>query len=420
MSWIKNKTELATSTARSKVMEIIEAGYDAIDTEQVIRSAVSCNDEKLNIKGQNFYLNEFDNIYVVGFGKASCQASAVLSDILKDKIREGVAIGLEPVACEFVKTYGGSHPLPSVKNVEISERILKLSKALTRRDLVITVVSGGGSALLCWPMEECRQSNKLYEDFLKCGGNITELNTVRKHISLLKGGGLAKELFPARVIGLIFSDVPGNAYDLIASGPTYKDCSTIKDAQAILDKYGLKGYQLNETPKDDQYFSNVTNVPLVSNDDALAAMERQARKMGLNTEILSDQIYDTPEEAAKEILAVAEPGKVIICGGEPKTIVPKSGGTGGRCQRLGVEILPLLTASDTFAAFASDGLDNSQAAGVIIDHSSQDKLASKKIDYSAHEASWDSLGLFSQLGNELIMTGPTQANVSDLMLLYRE
>ncbi len=419
-NWVKNKEQLSTSEERKIVLDIVEAGLDAIDTEKVIRASVILKDNELRIKNQTFSLENVQNIYIVGFGKPSCLAASVLDEILGNEIKGGVAIGLAPIACEYVQTYGGTHPHPSVQNVEVSEKILELSKKLTEKDLVIVIVSGGGSALLCWPMAECEQANRLYNDFLTTGGDIKELNTIRKHISLLKGGGLAKQLYPATVIGLIFSDVPGNNYDYIASGPTYKDSTTVADAQAILDKYNLTGYTLNETPTDDRYFEKVTNIPLVSNMEAEQAMSEKAKELGLKSKILSYELYDPPEQVAKKLIASVDAGTVVVAGGEPKSIVTKKDGKGGRCERLGIEMLPLLTEQDTFAAVASDGLDNGPAAGIIEDWSTAQKVTAQNIDISDFKDRWDSLGFYKETGNELLETGPTNENVSDLMILYRK
>lgn len=419
-NWIKNRTALQTSPERQIVLDVIEAGYDAIDTKEIIKATVKLEGKKLQVKDQVFDLEGVEHIYVVGFGKASCLAASELDTILGSSIKEGVAIGLAPISCDYIQTYGGSHPLPSVANVEFSDKIVQLSKDLTEKDLVIAIVSGGGSSLLCWPMDECKQANKLYEDFLKTGGNIKELNTVRKHISMLKGGGLAKVLYPATVVGLIFSDVPGDNFEFIASGPTYKDTTTIHDAQAILDKYGLTGYTLNETPNDDVYFEKVTNVPIVSNIEALDAMKVKVENLGLKAQVLSSELYDAPEHIVKKFLKEIEPGTVVLGGGEPKAVVPVSGGTGGRCQRLGIEMLPLLKETDVFAAIASDGLDNSNSAGIIEDWSTLQKVHRDNIDIKDYQDRWDSLGFYKQTGNELLETGPTQANVSDLMVMYRK
>ena len=418
--WIKNKTELATTPERQTVLDIVEAGFNSINTEKAIKSSVSLYENKLNIKGRSFNIEGVENIYVIGFGKASCLAASVLDEILGSTIKDGVAIGLAPVACEYVHTYEGTHPHPSVQNVELSEKIMDLSKKITDKDLVIVVVSGGGSALLCWPIEECHQANRLYQEFLKTGGDIKELNTIRKHISLLKGGGLAKQLYPGQVISLIFSDVPGDNFQYVASGPTYKDETSIEDAQSVLDKYGLKDYKLNETPKDEKYFERITNIPMISNLNLLEAMKQKAETLGIKTKILSSELYDSSEQVASEFMLSVKPNTIIIAAGEPKTIVTATGGTGGRCQRLGMEILPLLTDDDVFAAVASDGLDNGPEAGVIEDGQTLQKMISQNIDYKGFKEQWDSTTFYSHLGNELLRTGPTQANVSDFMILYRK
>ena len=417
--WIKNSTELATTEARQKVLHIINAGFDAIDTRKVISSHISLTGNTLTIKKQEFDLTGIDNIYVIGFGKASCLAAAELENILGDKIAHGLAIGLTPIACEYVQTYGGTHPHPSAQNVELSQKILELSERVTERDLVIVIVSGGGSALLCWPLTEFEQASRLYKEFLKTGGTIQELNTVRKHISLLKGGGLAKYLYPARVVGLIFSDIPGNNFAYTASGPTYKDTSTVADAQAILDKYGLQGYELNETPTEDKYFERVTNIPLVSNLEVLAAMQAKAAELTIPTEVISAELYDTTQDIAKLFIQRVKPNTLVLGAGEPKTTITVDGGSGGRCQRVGMEILPQLTETDVFAAVASDGLDNSPYAGIIEDHATLTRMQTLGVDYDTYYQSWDNLTFYQQLGNELLETGPTQANVSDFMLLYR-
>ena len=418
--WIKNTTQLTTTQSRQKVLEIIEEGFNAINTEKAIRSSVSLSENNLKISDQTFSLEGINNVFVIGFGKASCLAASIIDEILGSTIKEGVAIGLAPIACEYIQTYGGTHPHPSIQNVALSQKIMDLSEKLTEKDLVIVIVSGGGSALLCWPMKECEQANRLYQEFLKTGGNIKELNTVRKHISLLKGGGLAKHLFPATVIGLIFSDVPGDNFKLVASGPTYKDETTIADAQTVLDKYNLKNYNLKETPKEDSFFKKVVNIPLVSNLDALEAMKRKAESLGLKVKVLSSKLYGSPEQIANKFLNAIEPNCVVLGAGEPKTIIQRTDGTGGRCQRLGIEILPFLTENDVFAAVASDGFDNSSAAGIIEDRQTLQRMNELKIDILDFKNRWDSLGFYTQLGNELLQTGPTEANVSDLIIMYRK
>lgn len=417
--WIKNRDQVGTTDARMRVLDIVEAGFNAINTKSVIESSVVLLGNELTIKGHKFSLSDIDHIYVVGFGKAACLAASALEGVLGTAIKQGVAIGLVPVACERIETYGASHPLPTVQNVELSQKIIDVSKTLTEKDLVITIVSGGGSALLCWPMAECEQSNRLYKDFLKTGGGIKELNTVRKHISQLKGGGLAKYLYPATVVGLIFSDVPGNEYEVVASGPTYKDATTVVDAQRILDKYGLTGYTLSETPKEEKYFEKVINIPLVSNEHLLEAMKIKTEELGLMPIVLSSELCAGMKDVAKDLLAAAKPGSVVLGAGEPKLVVTEAGGTGGRCAYLAMEMLSSIEEGDVFAAVASDGLDNSDVAGVIEDSDTKQRAKQVGIDVSEYKSRYDGYTVYQTLGHEQLKTGPTEANVSDFMVLYR-
>jgi glycerate 2-kinase len=416
---IQNRANLATSPYRETLLDIIEAGYESIDTDTVINNQVKVQGQNLTIGGHEFDLNEYEHIYVVGFGKVSCKAAYVLEQILGNSIKKGVAIGVAPTQCDLIETYGGTHPIPSVQNVELSEKIIDLSKTVTEKDLIITVVSGGGSALLCWPMDECRQAQKLYEEFLPTGGDIRELNTIRKHISMLKGGGLAAEFYPATIVGLIFSDIPGDNYELVASGPTYKDNSTIADAEAVIKKYGLSEYILRETPKEDKFFAKVTNIPLVSNINALDAMAAKAQSLGLKSKIISSELYDSPDEVVKQLSEAAEPGTVVLGAGEPRLKVTVKTGTGGRNLRLAMEMLPKLIGEDVFASIASDGRDNGEYAGAIEDLNTLSKSEEENLDFTDYKDRFDSESFFLKTGHELLETGYTDANVSDIMAYYR-
>ncbi|MEK9185256.1 MAG: glycerate-2-kinase family protein, partial [Patescibacteria group bacterium] len=270
--WIKNTAELAVSETRKKALQIVSAGLDAINTPEVIRSAVKMDGNFLSIRDEKIDLKKIRRIIVVGFGKAAAAAAYELEKIMGDRIFGGAVIDLTAFGLKRIRGFKGTHPKPSQANVDATEKIVELAEGISASDFVIVISSGGGSSLLCWPKEEFEQSAKLYDEFLHTGGNIEELNTIRKHVSQIKGGGLAKLFYPAKIIGLIFCDIPGGKCNKVASGPTFKDSSTIADAEKILKKYGLNGFYLNETPKEDLYFKNVLNVPLVTNETALNAM----------------------------------------------------------------------------------------------------------------------------------------------------
>ena len=417
--WIKNTAELAVTDQRKKALEIISAGFDAIDTAEVIKSAVKINGNFLHIKNEQIDLKKFRRVIVVGFGKVSATAAYELEKILGDRISDGVVIDLSVFGLKRIQGFKGSHPKPSLVNVTATGKIVELANGISDQDLVIAIVSGGGSSLLCWPKEELEQSARLYDEFLRTGGNIEELNTVRQHISQIKGGGLAKLFYPAKIIGLIFCDIPGGKCEQVASGPTFKDSTTIADAENILKKYSLKGYYLNETAKEDIYFKDVLNIPLVTNKIALDAMAKKGRELGFNPKIISDEVYGMAEEPLKAMSDCADEFNFVLAGGEIKLTVKKQGGQGGRNQYLALVASKTIKENNTFVSIASDGLDNSDSAGAIIDSSTRQKIKSAGIDIDKHLETYDTYSVLNNSG-DLIFTGPTGANVADLMLLLKD
>ncbi len=434
--WIKNTAELAVTEARKKALQIVSAGLDAIDTSEVVKSAVKIDGDFLTIKGEKIDLKKFRRVIVVGFGKVSATAAYELEKILGDRIFGGAVVDLTVFGLKRIQGLKGTHPKPSQANVDATEKIVELADGISASDLVIAIVSGGGSSLLCWPKEELEQSAKLYDEFLRTGGNIEELNTIRKHISQIKGGGLAKMFYPAKIIGLIFCDIPGGKYNKVASGPTFRDSSTIADAEKILKKYGLKGFYLNETPKEDIYFKNVLNVPLVTNETALNAMAEKGKELRFNPKIISAEIYGTAEETFSELQKNLDGIDLVLAGGEIQLIVRGEGGKGGRNQYLALKAVESINPApfqqgidstercgikedEIFVSFASDGMDNSDAAGAIVDSLTLEKIKDKNLDVKEHLDKYDTYNFFQKTG-DLIFTGPTGANVADLMLLLKE
>jgi glycerate-2-kinase len=403
--WIKNYKELAINENRKLAMEIVEAGFDAINTESVILNSVKLENNILSIQGNDFELSKFKKIKVIGFGKASCEAAFVLEKVLGDKIKEGVVVGLQKITCEYIETFAGTHPRPTEINIEPGKKIFDIANNSAEDDLIIAIVSGGGSALLAYPESEYIQGQKLYDSFLSCGKTIGEINTIRKHISLLKGGGLAKIAYPATIIGLIFSDVPGDKYEDVASGPTYKDETTIESAQSIIDSNNLGDFDLIETPKEDKYFEKVHNFVLVSNKTALLAMEKKCERIGLKVQIVSTDLYDETSEAIKKIFEAQKnfDGEVILAAGEPKIEVKKCGGKGGRNLHMGLKTIELKMIEDdsVFIAIASDGMDNSDAAGAMIDKDTIQKINKLNIDISDSLDRFDTYSVFEKSGEFL-------------------
>ena len=419
--WIKNYDELAITPNRKIALEIMNAGLDAINTEKVIGSSVFVNDNVLKIQGEEFDLSKFKRIKVVGFGKSSCSAGKALEEILGDKISQGAIVGLEKIDLKYIETFAGTHPRPSAANVEAGNKIFEIIKDSTEEDLIIVLASGGGSALLSYPESESAQGAKLYDAFLKIGGTISEMNTIRKHLSLFKGGGMAKIAYPATVIGLIFSDVPGDIFENVASGPTYKDVTTIALAQKFIAENNLGDFDLIETPKEDKYFEKVHNFVLVSNKTAVEAMAKKSAELNLGVNIVSTDLYDEVDNALEKIFSTQKENFVCLAAGEPRVTVPKNAGKGGRNLHMGLEAIKnnLVTDESVFISFASDGADNSDSAGAIVDKNTVEKA--KKMDLNVNDYSnrFDSYNFFVKTG-DIIFTGPTDANVSDLMILLKK
>ena len=422
---VKNAASLARTPLRRDALSLIEAAYAAIDTEHVILSSVKVINGKLHInptynldheREHVIDLNHFDRVYVVGCGKVACTAAHAIEHALQGYITEGAVVGMTSNACDIITTYEGSHPLPSSVNFRAAEHMMSIGEKLTEKVLVIAIVGGGGSAMLCSDEGECDQGQELYRAFLGTGGTIEELNTVRKHISPLKGGGLAKKLFPATVVSLVFSDVPGGNPAIVASGPTYKDTSTVADAQAIIDRYKLGTFTLTETPKESVFFDKVTNILLVSNETATHAMAHRARTLGYEARMPQCDPYAKSATVVSCLMGASHTRSVVLFGGEPRLAVPLSGGNGGRCSHTALQALSHIEKGHLFGAFASDGHDNSRFAGALVDETTLDRIEHEKLSIQYHLDNHDSNTLLKST-DDLIETGPIEANVSDLFFL---
>ncbi|MBI2466009.1 MAG: DUF4147 domain-containing protein [Candidatus Sungbacteria bacterium] len=416
---IKNLRDLATTPLHRAALEMVNSGLNAVDTKIILKKNITLSGHRLTVKDKEFDLAKFDKIIFIGLGKAAGEAALFFDKLLGSRITAGVVLDLKKVNCRYIKSYKADHPRPSAENVSASQKIVDLARGISENDFVITVVSGGGSAMLCWPAEECEKSVKLYDSFLKTGGHIKELNVIRKHTSLIKGGGLAKIFYPAKIVGLIFSDIAGDNYHNVASGPTYLDETSVETAQKIIAKYGLSGIEMLETDKEKKYFNNVVNIPMVSNKTALASVKSAAQDAGFTATILSEAVYENAEQTIANFQKSSAPRTVLIAGGEINISIKNSLGKGGRNQYLAMKFLPSIKTGEVFISIASDGLDNSDAAGAIIDSETVKKAGDKKLDYEKYLADYNTYDFFNETGS-LIFTGPTGANVADLMLLLRK
>lgn len=416
---IKNFDELAIDENRRLILQIVEAGLGAINTHNVVLNSISLQNSLLKIQNQTFDLNKFKRIKIIGIGKASGEAVLVLEKTLGSKIQAGVVIGLDKISCQYIETFIGTHPRPSEVNLVAGKKIYEMLSNSTEDDLIIVVVSGGGSALLNYPDTEYIQGLRLYDAFLKTGKTINEINTIRKHLSLLKGGGLVKIAYPATVVGLIFSDIPGNHFEDVASGPTYKDKTMVADAQKIISENNLGDFELIETPKEDKYFEHVYNFVLVSNETAVEAMSKKTQELGLSANIVSTELFDNTTGVLEKIFSVRDKNSnnfVVLAAGEPRIEVKDRGGKGGRNLHLGLQALKNIDKNSVFISIASDGIDNSDVAGVVIDKHTLAKTQKLNLNIDDYLNRFDSYNFFKQVGNTIV-TGRTGSNVSDLMIL---
>ena len=433
---IANKEELSRTSRRKDVLEILEEGLKAADPKSSVKEALR------NLKDE---LNKARRIIVIGFGKASIKMAEGCEEELRDKIYDGAIIapkGIEDKKLKIIKVFEGTHPIPSEVNVESAKKLISVCSNLTSEDLVICLISGGGSSLLTFPANDISlEEKKLTTDvLLKSGADIREINTIRKHISKVKGGQLLNLLKPAKVVSLILSDVVGDPIEYIASGPTSPDSSTFKDALSIIKKYNLvnklpksvverieKGVrgEILETPKPgDEIFNNVKNIIVSNNMKSLVAMEKKASSLGYNTIILTSYAQGESREVGKFLCAVIKqissydiPIKkpaCVILGGET-TVTVKGNGKGGRNQELVLSVV--LNCKDVknfvFASIGSDGIDGyTDAAGAIADNFSLEDAVNSGLKPEEFLENNDSYNFFKQT-RDLIFTGPTGTNVND-------
>ncbi len=420
----KNRKMLEVTDLRKDALSIIEAGMDAVQTDAVLRKKISRKNNKLVVGRRQYQLDRYRRVFVVGIGKASLEAAGVLEDLLGNRITDGVVLDVKRGPLKYLKSVKGSHPYPSSENIRATGEIAGILKGLDSRDLLIAIISGGGSALLCWPYNlECVDIVGITKTLMKKGAEIHELNTVRKHLSEIQGGQFARLAHPATVVGLIFSDVPGDDLSMIASGPTVLDQTTVGDAARILKKYNVLKHcklptcQLKETPKDPELFAHVHNELIVSGSDAAKAMKRRSRELGYKPLIFSTTLDGEAREVGELLAGLPKPGQAVIATGET-TVTVLHDGKGGRNQEVALGALEHVKEDGVVVSFGSDGIDNTPVAGAIADAVVRRRAAGKGLipaEYLAKNQSYD----FFQQTRSYIRTGVTGVNVSDLLLSIR-
>ena len=434
---------------RSRALDVLAAALVAVDPETAVRRFLQRDGDQLRVEGRVYDLRRYRRVLVVGAGKAGAAMARAVEGVLGDRVAAGVVNVKDGYTAptERVRLVEAGHPIPDERGVAGARQMAELLRDAGPDDLVLCLISGGGSALMELPPEGLALADlqRLTDVLLRSGATINEMNAVRKHLSLIKGGGLARLAHPATVVALILSDVVGNPLDVVASGPTVPDTATYADAVAVLDRRQLwdqvpatiadrlragQAGRLPETPKPgDPIFESVQNVVVASNElAALAAVER-AEELGFRTLLLSTYVEGEAREVGKVFAAVARelatagrplPRPACVVAGGETTVTVRGSGKGGRNQELALSAaLALGGLRDVLVvAAATDGTDGpTDAAGALVDGTTVERALALGLDPYAHLADNDAYHFFARLG-DLLVTGPTNTNVNDLTFVF--
>lgn len=421
---IKNFDQLAVTPLRRDALTILEEGLRAIDTRTALLHKASLAENTLTVGSKTYDLTQYKRVFVIAIGKAAIDAAATLEELLGDRIAGGYVLDIRKGKFKFLKSCECTHPYPSQKNIDSANRIVELLDKTEKTDLVLAVITGGGSAIFSRPDKlNFKQVTEITRALMDQAATIQEINTVRKHLSTVKGGQLAALARPAEVIGLIFSDIPDNDLSFVASGPTYPDDTTVADAQAVLSKYrvsektGIKNIPLRETPKDAGIFRQVHNELIVSNETAASAMRDCATSLGYRSRILSTNLTGEARAVGPRLAEEPESGEAVIATGET-TVIIRNPGMGGRNMEVALSAVPYVDEHTLVISCASDGTDSLPIAGGIADHPVKEKAAENQMEIDYY-LNMNSSYIFFHRVNAAIDTGPTGANVSDLMLAIK-
>lgn len=436
---------------RRRAEAIFRAGLDAVRPGAVIRRHCRRDGSFLIVRDFPYDLSRFRNIQVLGAGKAGAVMAEALEELLGDFLTGGwinVKYGHQ-VDLKRVAVHEAGHPFPDAAGIEGAERILGLAGEANEDDLVIFLISGGGSALLPLPsegitLEEKQETTRILTD---CGATIHELNSIRKHISRIKGGRLAQAAYPATLLTLVLSDVVGDDLNVIASGPTVPDTSTFQDCLEILDRYGCRtrlpsgvvrhleqggrGKGDETARRGDRAFRRSRSVIVGNNELCLRRASETAENLGYRTLILSSRVEGETREVAKVHAAIAKdikatgvplsPPACVLSGGET-TVTHTGTGKGGRNQEFSLSLALELQGWSGIVGLSAgtDGTDGpTDAAGAFADGSTVSRALNSGMDARSYLERHDSYPFFDRLG-DLLITGPTKTNVMDLRLLLIE
>ncbi len=440
---MKDETQL-----RRDALTIFHSGVKAAAPENAIQRFLKVNGDKLEVNKAVYDLARYHGVYVIGAGKAAAAMAQAVEARLGSKVKGGfvnVKYG-HGVPLQRIEVNEAGHPIPDEAGMWGVDKMIQILQGTGEEDLVLVLISGGGSALLPCPAEGLTlgDKQKVTKLLLDCGATIQEINAVRKHLSLIKGGRMARLAYPSTLITLILSDVIGDDLESIASGPTVPDGSTFHDSLRIIKEHGIRNRmpnaamavlergnrgELDETPKEnDAVFEKTQNVVIRNNSLALEMARQTAEQLGYRGHILFSSLQGETKDAAiihatlaKEILTTGHPvprPACVISGGETTAVI-KGNGLGGRNQEF---VLVAATAIDGLAPVVilsggTDGTDGpTDAAGALTDGGTIARARNLGIDAKSYLDRNDSYHFFENLG-DLLVTGPTLTNVMDLRLL---
>ncbi|AHG01696.1 hydroxypyruvate reductase (plasmid) [Halostagnicola larsenii XH-48] len=428
----------AETPTEERVLEAIEAGITAAHPRTVITEAIALEDETLRIASERFDLSAYDDVYVLGGGNAAGQVASSIADLLGDRLTGGIVVTDDPASAGPVEMVEGDHPTPTESNVDGTRRLLELARDCDEDTLVVAPVTGGGSALLAAPAEGITLSDLrgLTDELLRSGAPIATINTIRKHVSSIKGGQLARELAPATTVGLVFSDVTSGDPSVVASGPLSPDTTTYETARTALETYDVdapaavsthlqagEDGDVAETPVDgDAAFDSVSVCVLADNFTAVSAAADVCEDAGYETVILSTSVRGETQAAAKTHVAIAEeirrtgnpvsPPVAIVSGGET-TVTITGDGIGGPNQEFALSAALELPDDVVLGAVDTDGIDGpTDSAGALVSNETI-------IDRIAAHAALSDNDAYTYLEDRdaLLFTGQTGTNVNDLRVM---
>ncbi|PDW04963.1 glycerate kinase type-2 family protein [Candidatus Viridilinea mediisalina] len=441
---------LRTEPAGTTIAQIMTAALAAVDPAQAVRRMVRREGALLYAGEHCFDLTSIERVFVVGAGKAGVPMALALAELLGERLTTGLVVVKdghgETTSHEKLRFLAAGHPLPDERGVAAAQAMATLLAEAGPRDLVIALISGGGSALLSLPVPAVSLADlqALTQALLGCGAAIGAINTLRKHLDQIKGGGLARMAAPAHLLTLLLSDVVGNPLDVIASGPTVADPTTFQDALALLEYYGLTrqlppalvdylrqgvaGAVAETLKPGDAALARVHNLLVGANRQAAEAACAAAHAAGWQSLILTTALEGEAREAGRMLASIlrevatydqplARPCCLVI-GGET-TVTLRGNGRGGRNQELALAAVQSLAGLERIAlvTLATDGGDGpTDAAGAVVTGTTLARAQALGLDPAAHLANNDAYPFFAAL-DDLLRPGPTGTNVNDLTFL---